>query len=90
MKGTGDIALGFAIAGAGIFSIFLGFYLIYEKVFLAIKDGVSDERAGTVVRTAEPWSFWLGVSVYLVGAIVVTLGGIATLIWLFRVAMEDR
>lgn len=48
-----------------------GAYLFYEKALLPVLTGVTDERAGTTLRHAEPFSFWS--SVCLFGSISVFL-----------------
>ncbi len=63
----------------GVILSLFGAYILFEKVFLAISDGQSYERAGIVERTEEPFSFWLGVATYGVCASAVLLGGVAAI-----------
>ncbi len=67
----------------GLLLILFGGYLVYEKVGLAIIEGVTEERAGLTYRDAEPVSFWISVSMFaIIGSGIVTFG--LAILWQIR------
>lgn len=52
--------LGCGLLG-GLPPTLLGTYLIFDNTWLAFRDGVTEQRVGTIARAEEPGLFWSSV-----------------------------
>jgi|GEM_PF-6170321 len=75
-----SLILGLMALPTGIF----GAYLIYEKVFLSIATGQIEERAGIILRAAEPFGFWAWVVTYSLAGSLLVLTGLGLLRGMIR------
>jgi len=89
MKKIKDLLAALLCYSISLFAVLFGSYLVYEKVFLSLQTGVTEERAGLLERASDPFFFWLWVSLYgLVGSII-SVGGVCLFIWIVRIGREQ-
>lgn len=73
----------------GLLLVIFGGYLVYEKVGLALIEGVTEERAGLTYRDAESISFWMSVSMFAIIGVGIVTFGLAVLWQIFRPDRND-
>lgn len=61
--------------GCGVPAIIFGSYLLYDRLYLTLRSGVTSQRVGEVARAEEPNSYWTYLAIDTVqAAIVIALG----------------
>lgn len=47
--------------GLSLMALIFGAYLVYDRVWLALKAGETEERVGMIARASDPLWFWVSV-----------------------------
>ena len=67
----------------GIILALFGGYILYEKVFLTLMTGQTEERVGLIERT-EGFTFWMSVATYGLCAGAIFIAGLALTFTAFK------
>lgn len=79
-----------AACAFALFAVLFGGYLVYEKVYLAVRTGITLERSGIVERALEPGSFWTSVTIYGISGTAIAVAGLYFLTWIIRTALKGQ
>lgn len=80
---SSSVAFHVCLLAIGLFLVVFGGYLIYEKGWLAIDTGMTEQRAGVLVEADEPAMFWASTVFDMVMGTLVAGFGLAFFVWGF-------
>lgn len=72
--------------GLSLLALIFGAYLVYDRVWLAIGTGATEERAGVATRADDPIWFWVSVGMNGFFGSMIVLFGLWGLWLTFRVS----